>query len=116
MRVSDPILKFCWKLCVLVLVMVLLGLRPAHSAPAETCEKVVSWTETAIEWRLSGYPAHTAKQEGELPLDRENAAIWRVIVDSVYEAPPETLTGSTRADWLTDLYRECRKLESGERL
>lgn len=108
--------SYLWKAAVFFLLAVLIGLRPAEAYSDQVCSGVVDWTRTAIDWRLAGHPAHEAKSTGAETLTEEGKPYWHMIVNEVYSAPAERLTGPEKADWLTRLYYDCRELEGGEQL
>lgn len=98
----------------IIMIAVLLGVRPvpAEAMTIKQCDALSDLVEHAMDLRRSGMPIQRALDRYELEAGPLGA--WQGIVVLAYTLEQQFLTGTSRADLLSQLYAQC--LTNGEAL
>lgn len=102
------------KILQIIMIAVLLGVRPvpAEAMTVRQCDAMSDLVEHAMDLRRSGIPIQRALDRYDL--DEGPLGAWQGIVVLAYTLEQRFLTGTSRADLLSQLYAQC--LTDGEAL
>lgn len=73
----------------------------------ESCTALTNLAAAAMDQRLDGMPAHETAQLAADEISESEQKLWVQITGKVYQLPANYLSGTNRADFLTQVYIAC---------